>query len=70
MDNLLKKQGYSALCSGIYLSDYYNAKKVLAPLLDDEKGESVQYVTAMAYLIGIKQGVHDERAKRRKGDLQ
>ena len=60
--SLLSKYGTVALLSDLKYSDCVRAAQLLQPLFEVTDGP--RSTAAIAYLVGIKQGVHDERARR------
>jgi len=63
MENLLEKHGYDSLIRDVSFNDVVRSAGKLAPM--DHLHCSKMLLAAMAYHIGVKQGVHNERARRR-----
>jgi hypothetical protein len=66
MTKLLIDPGYQVLMNTSMWHDLVEAKTLLLPLLDKEVDSmGVDLAAALCYLIGVRQGIHDERARRR-----
>ena len=61
MSNLLTEHGYLTMLKNIAYSEVIEASKVLTEVVDND----YMFSAAVAYRLGICQGVHDERARRK-----
>lgn len=69
MENLLQKHG-NALLSGISLSKFLNIRDEIIPAIEKAcLTESASEAAAFAYYIGMAQGIHNERARRRRATI-
>ena len=59
--NLLAEHGYRALLKNVSYNDILEADKMLSGVIDD----GPRMNAAIAYHLGICQGVHDERMRRK-----
>lgn len=66
MAPLIKEHGCDALMQGLTLRQFMKTRDMLKPLIEkcDIWGD-IGATAAIAYHIGIKQGVHNERARRK-----
>ena len=72
MEHLLGTVPHNKLMQGVLLSETIENVGVLEEFLtDQQKGESTTLIAAMAYALGTREGVHRERARRkRKAEAQ
>lgn len=66
MPNLLKTIGYRRLLKGMRMDELYDAYDATEPILEAEQREPRRCVVALAYLVGIRQGVHQERESHKE----
>lgn len=65
-DNLLDSVGHKRLLVGVPTSEAKAAIRLLEPVLEECWWESTRYLAGVSYLIGIRQGVHQERQRRHR----
>lgn len=70
MKNLLQEYGHRVLLKGVTLNKYAEAMQMFDSIIKEHYFfEDMKEAAALAYFIGIKQGVHNERHRRKGGDV-
>lgn len=67
MGNLLEAIGYRNLQKGITWGELQAAFDTIRPILETNKREPACWPAALAYLVGIRQGIHQARQRRQRG---
>jgi hypothetical protein len=61
--NLIEKHGYKKLLSNVTIGHVQEVCELLNDFLKESEGWGSKCTACQAYILGMKQGVHDERQK-------
>lgn len=68
MEHLLEQISHHKLLKGAYFNEVVKARELLSDCVEEQlklRCTTPSWVAATAYVLGVRQGIHQERARRK-----